>query len=309
MRYIQNIENIQNIQNNDEKSLIIVRMMTGKEHTLLMTERDETYHDVKVSILPHLNIDPPPFLRQLVFKNSKNGYDDVDDRMIVYNNNNNIQLELIIADPVWTEDEQDRINSLIERERVMLLWCDIQNIPSEIEMFLWGMRRNSCVKSLWIDHMNVMDVNFMNVINDHDTIEDLTVTSNGMNADEMSEFFDMIVEKNTNIYNFSIMHNNTYRLDDLSTLLRKNISLHNVTILNCDVEVSENSSILSDVLSDLSVLSDTHPFEKLDIFNSRIFGDEKSIKALIDSLQLITLSELDISDNEIKHLCWVRNNL
>ena len=302
MRYIEDIENI-----DDEKSLIIVRMMTGKEHTLLTNERDETYHDVKVSLLPHLNIDPPPFLRQLVFttKNSTNGYSVVNDRMIVYNN---IQLELIITDPVWAEEEQDRINSLINRERVMLLWCDIQNIPSEIEMFLWGMRKNSCVKSLWIDHIPIVnDVNFMNIINDHDTIEDLTVTTNGMNADEMSEFFDMIVEKNTNIHNFSIMHKNTYRLDDLSTLLRKNMSLHNVTILNCDVQVGD-SSTFADVLSDLSVLSHTHPFEKLDIFNSRIFGNEKSIKALIDSLQLIKLSELDISDNEIKHLRWVKAN-
>jgi Leucine-rich repeat (LRR) protein len=127
-----------------------------------------------------------------------------------------------------------------------------------------------------------------------------------MNADEMSEFFDMIVEKNTNILNFSIMHKNTYRLDDLSTLLRKNKSLHEVTIVNCDVQVGEYSSTLADVLSDLSVLSDTHSFEKLDIFNSRIFGDEKSIKALIDSLHLIRLTELDISDNEIKHLRWVK---
>lgn len=304
MRYIED-EDIKNNEYN-EKSLIIVRMMTGKEHTLLTNERDETYHDIKVALLPHLSIDPAPFLRQLVFKVGDT-YSDVDDRMIVYNNNNNIRLELIIADPVWNEEEQERINSLINRERVMLLWCDIQNIPSEIEMFLWGMRSNTCVKSLWIDHIPIMDdVNFMNVINDHDTIEDLTVTSNGMNADEMSEFFDMIVEKNTNILNFSIMHNNTYRLDDLSTLLRKNKSLREVTILNCDVQVSEYSSTLADVLSDLS---DTHPFEKLDIFNSRIFGDEKSIKALIDSLQLIKLSELDISDNEIKHLRWVRNNL
>jgi hypothetical protein len=305
MRYIEDIDDIKDI---DEKSLIIVRMMTGKEHTLLTTERDETYHDVKVALLPHLNIDPSPFLRQLVFKVGDT-YSDVDDRMIVYNNNNKIRLDLIITDPVWTEEEQERVNSLINRERVMLLWCDIKNIPNEIEMFLWGMRNNTCVKSLWIDHLNIMnvnDANFMNVINDHDTIEDLTVTSNGMNSDEMSEFFEMIVEKNTNIRNFSIMHNNIYRLDDLSTLLRKNTSLRDVTILNCDVEVGEYSSTLADVLSDLSVLSDTHPLEKLDIFNSRIVGDQKSIKALIDSLQRVTLTELDISENEIKHLRWVK---
>jgi len=104
MRYIEDIQNNEDIDHNEytEKSLIIVRMMTGKEHTLLTNERDETYHDVKVSLLPHLNIDPPPFLRQLVFttKNSTNGYSVVNDRMIVYNN---IRLELIITDPVWNE--------------------------------------------------------------------------------------------------------------------------------------------------------------------------------------------------------------
>jgi len=48
MRYIEDIQN----NEDTEKSLIIVRMMTGKEHTLLTNERDETYHDVKVSLLP-----------------------------------------------------------------------------------------------------------------------------------------------------------------------------------------------------------------------------------------------------------------
>ena len=115
-----------------------------------------------------------------------------------------------------------------------------------------------------------------------------------MTSGEMSEWFDIIGNTNISVLNISSempFLRNLYRMNDLVELLRRNTLTH-VYIDHADVE------IIGDLFDLASVLSDNYR-QIVRIRNNRIMSRNINRQELIDSLEHVTLSSLDISDNEI----------
>jgi hypothetical protein len=284
---------------------ITVRLMTGKDHILFTDDDDETFFDVKMTLLPHLH---KPFdISQLVFqyKNSdEDDYeDDYEDETVSSSSSSSfsrrvITLELILKE--WTCEEQAIFDMTSTQKSVFIFPRIFDTLaPGKLDAVIRGLEINDCIKSLHLIGVNTMPI--MRVFREKTkTLEELKLSHNGMNADEMSELFDIIAgntaicsltinnESGTDFCNF---RRNTYRMNDLSNLLSRNTSLLHVSISDVDIEIDED-------LSDLAYVLQNHRFV---LRRNRITSDVNRTE-LIDSLQSINikLNELNILDNEIK---------
>jgi len=284
---------IQNIQ-------IVVRLMSGKDHTLFTDDDNETFLDVKIALLPHLH---KPFdLSQLVFHRGNNeiGYENVDDGATISSQLSQssqslrvITLELILKE--WTREEQ-AIFDMTSQESFVIIFPRLFDTlaPGKMEAAIQGLEINDSIKSLQV--IGVKTIPIMRVFREKTTLEELKLSHNGMNADEMAELFD-IIGGNTSLHTLAINNDasgrdtrnfrrNTYRMNDLSNLLRTNTSLCCVTISDVDVEIDGD---LSDI-----VLSG-----RLFVLQRNRIVSEINRQALIDSLP-----KLSISDNEINFLSY-----
>jgi hypothetical protein len=139
----------------------------------------------------------------------------------------------------------------------------------------------------------------MDVLRDKMTIiEELNISNNGMNADEMAELFDSLAGNNS-IHSLTISQSqdtdynrNTYRMNDLSNLLARNTSLRRVAISDTNVEIDGDLSNLAYVLN----------HQRIILTNNRIIPDVPDVdrQVLIDSIEPVReTSRLNISDNQI----------
>lgn len=281
---------------------ITVRLMSGKDHILFTDDDNETFLDVKIALLPHLHklFD----ISQLVFhrRNNELGYENIDDGASLSSLSSSsssrlITLELILKE--WTCEEQAIFDMTSQKSFVLIFPRLFDTLaPGKMDAAIQGLEINDSIKSLQV--IGVKTIPIMRVFREKTTLEELKLSYNDMNSDEMSELFD-IISGNTSLHTLTInnesgtdnrnFRRNTYRMNDLSKLLRRNTSLLHVSISDVDVEIDGD-------LSDLSYVLQNHRFV---LRRNRITSDVNRTE-LIDSLQSISirLNELNILDNEIK---------
>jgi len=275
---------------------ITVKMMSGVDHILFTENDNETFLDVKRAVRTHLH--KPFHISQLVFQLLRNnGYDYVDDSATIVSSLTSqshrvIELELLTQDREWNLIEQSIIN-IASKPSVVIDGRMISN-QDRIDALIHGLENNDSLDSLIISAPIYNMTPIMNIVREKTILRRLGFSDTGMTSGEMSEWFDIIGNTNISVLNISSempFLRNLYLMNDLVELLRRNTLTH-VYIDHADVE------IIGDLFDLASVLSDNYR-QIVRIRNNRIMSRNINRQELIDSLEHVTLSSLDISDNEI----------
>ena len=148
---------------------ILVHSMSGTEYILATSKPNETYGDLKKFLLPYIS--PQPKLHQIVFRRIVRNIDidyyvveDTDniptsekDKPII------IELEIIINERVWTDDEKIIIN-LVQEGRAIRggVIFSKSRIGNDLkEAFLWALQEETeegQVNSLRIDAIDMIEL-------------------------------------------------------------------------------------------------------------------------------------------------------
>jgi hypothetical protein len=254
---------------------IIVKMMTGVEHTLFTENDNETFLDVKRALLSYIS--PKSVLRQLVFQSGNNeiGYNSVDDlstvsSLVTPQTPRIVELELLLINPTYPD--QQRIIDMTKGEKVYVNSRYI-NTPDEIEAFRWSLLNNSSIKLLSIKRISrVLLPTIMDVLRESTSIQRLELDGYGVfNVDDTAELFHIIGENNS--LHFVHIEDCSYRLSDLTQLLLRNTSLTELKLVSCDIEVDDDTSIIKEVLE-----QHQHTLKHLTLDNNNIEEDEDEVR-------------------------------
>lgn len=259
---------------------IIVRLMSGKYHTLFTENDNETFLDVKMALLPHIDISPlpKPGLEQLVFQsgNQQIGYENVDDSTIVSSLLTPvIELQLLLLEREWTT-EQQRIIDMTSDEHVVAKTYEIET-PAKMEAFRWALQNNSSILSLRIirtpNTTRLVLPTIMDFLRQSTSIQRLELDGIGdIGVDDTAELFD-IIGRNNSLLSIKIV-SCRYRLNDLSTLLTQTTSLRSVNLSVCKIEVEDD-----DITRFGNVISHQYTLELLSLKFSKIVGDDNGLQA------------------------------
>jgi hypothetical protein len=317
MRYVEDPIGQEPIVDGYIPTRIIVKMMSGKDHTLFTENDNETFLDVKMALLPHLS--STPVLDQLVFQsgNQEIGYNSVDDSASVLSltphASHIIELQLLLREREWSPEQQHIIDMTSEEYLKIRV-----NTLDKLEAFRWGIQHNSSIKSIHTNrsHKIILPI-IMDILRDSTTIENLLlVFDDDLNVDEMAQLFEAIGQNNTLKY-ISIYadFDCTYRLNDLAELLRINTSLDSIDLTKCNVIIGDATRFVDDldatryVLNTLNLTDNIISDEDLQELSVEALRSSQSVNYVsIDQFRRVNwLTNTDILNTEIS-LLWKNPN-